>query len=81
MAILHDKVIQLFTDIGVGIQTHSAEVSALKTEIGQKVNDPIVEQFSTDCTELRKEVSTVRVEIAALSLTLISSESCSYFIQ
>jgi CII-binding regulator of phage lambda lysogenization HflD len=81
----------------VGIQTLLAEVSALKTEIGQKLklklklmlmlklklkqNDPVLEQLSTDCTELRKEVSTVRVEITAMSPTVTSFESCSYFVQ
>jgi hypothetical protein len=73
----------------VGIQTLSVEISALKTEIGQKLNlnlnmnlnDPVIEQLSMDFSELRKDFSTVRIEIAALSPTVTSSESCSYFVQ
>jgi hypothetical protein len=73
----------------VGIQTLSVEVSVLKTEIGQKLNlnlnlnlnDPVLEQLSTDFSELRKEVSTVQVEIAAMSPTVRSSERCFYFVQ
>jgi hypothetical protein len=34
------------------------EVSALKTEIAQKLNHPIVEQLSTEFGELRKEILT-----------------------
>jgi hypothetical protein len=83
--------------IAVGIQTLSAEVSALNTKIGQKLNlnlnpnlnpnlnlnpnDPVLEQLSTDFSEIRKEISTVRVEIAAMSPIVTSSESCSYFVQ
>jgi hypothetical protein len=58
---LHDKVIQLSTDFGglvgeisalrsaaAGIQTLSEELSALKTQIGRKLNDPVVKQLSTE---------------------------------
>jgi hypothetical protein len=69
----------------VGIQALSAQVFALKTEIGQNLNlnlnDRVLEQFSRYFSELRKEVSTVRVEIAAMSPTVTSFESCSYFVQ
>jgi uncharacterized protein YdcH (DUF465 family) len=82
IAILQDKVTQLSTDFGrlVGevsalrsasarIQTLSEEVSALKTQIGQKLNDPIIEQLSTEFSELRKEVLTLKAQIAPMSLT------------
>jgi hypothetical protein len=69
----------------VGIQALSAQVFALKTEIGQKLNlnlnDRVLEQLSRDFSELRREVSTVRVEIPAMSPTVTSFESCSYFVQ
>jgi hypothetical protein len=61
IAMLENKVIQLSTDFGrlvgevaslrsasAGIQTLSEEDSALKTEIAQKLNDPVVEQLSTN---------------------------------
>jgi hypothetical protein len=83
IAKLQDKVIRLSTGFGrfvcevssvqsvtVGIQTLSEEVSALKTQIAQKLNGRVVEQFSTDFIELRKEVLTQKVRIAALSLHL-----------
>jgi hypothetical protein len=50
-----------------GIQTLSEKVSALKPEIGQKLNDPVVEQLSTDFSELRKEVLTLKMQIATTS--------------
>jgi predicted RNase H-like nuclease (RuvC/YqgF family) len=69
IVMLQNEVTQLPTDSGrlvgevsalrsatVGIQTLSEEVSALKTQIGQKQNDPIVEQLSTELSELRKDV-------------------------
>jgi hypothetical protein len=53
----------IVTEWAVGIQTLSAEVSGLKTEIEQKLNlnlnDPVLEQLSI-----------VRVEIAAMSPTV-----------
>jgi hypothetical protein len=62
IAILQDKVTQLSTDFGchVGevsalhsasarIQTLLEEVSALKTQNAQKLNDLVVEQLSTNC--------------------------------
>jgi hypothetical protein len=65
IAILQNKVTQLSTDFwrlvgevsalrsaSAGIQTLSEEVSALKTQIAQKLNDPVVEQLSTDFNEL-----------------------------
>jgi chromosome segregation ATPase len=77
IAILHNKVTQLSTDFGhlVGdvsalrsasarIQTLSAEVSSLKTQIGQKLNDPVVEQLSTEFNELRREVSSLKTQIS-----------------
>jgi hypothetical protein len=70
IAMLQDKVTQLSTDFGrlvgevsalrsaaAGIQALSEEVSALKTQIAQKLNDPVVEQLSTELSELRKDVS------------------------
>jgi archaellum component FlaC len=76
IAMLQDKVTQLSTDFGhlggevsalrsdsAGLQTLSEEVSALKTEIEQKLNDAVVEQLSTDFIELRKEVLTLKVEL------------------
>jgi hypothetical protein len=76
-AILQNQLIQLSTDferlvgeVSTGIQTLSEEVSALKTQIGQKVNDPVVEQLSTEFNELRKEVLTLKTQIEAMSLTV-----------
>jgi hypothetical protein len=67
----------------VGIQTLSAQVFALKTVIEQKqnLNDPVLEQFSTDFSELRKEVLTLKAQISGMFPTVTSSESCSYFVQ
>jgi hypothetical protein len=58
IAMLQDKVTQPSTDFdhlvdevsalrsaSVGIQRLSKEVPALKTQIGQKLNDPVVEQL------------------------------------
>jgi outer membrane murein-binding lipoprotein Lpp len=83
---LESKVTQLSTDFGrlisevsalrsaaAGIQTLSESVSVLKTQIPQKLNDPVVEQLSTDFSELRKEVSILKAQIAAMSLTVTSS--------
>jgi hypothetical protein len=60
-AILQDKVTQLSTDfVRLGgevaalrsatarIQTLLEQIPALKAQIGQKLNDPVVEQLSTD---------------------------------
>jgi hypothetical protein len=71
---LEDKVTELSTDFGrlvgevsalrsasAGIETLSEEVSALKTQIRQKPNDPVVEQLSTEFIELRKEVLILKV--------------------
>jgi hypothetical protein len=78
--LLHTKVIQLSTDFGrlvgevsslrsasAGIQTLSKQFSALKTQISQKRNDPVAEQLSTEFIELRKEVLTLKAQIAAMS--------------
>jgi uncharacterized protein YdcH (DUF465 family) len=83
IAILQDKVTQLSTDFGrlvgevsalrsasAGIQTLLEKVSALKTQIEQKVNDPVVEQLSTDFSELRQELLTLKAQIAAMSFTV-----------
>jgi hypothetical protein len=60
----------------VRIQTLSAEVSCLKTEIEQKLN------LDLNLNHLvLEQPSMVRVEIAAMSRTVTSSESCSYFVQ
>jgi uncharacterized coiled-coil protein SlyX len=88
IAILQDKVTQLSTDFGrlvgevsalrsasAGIQTLSEEVSALKTQIGQKLNDPVVEQLSTEFSKLRKEVLTLKTKIAAMSPTVTPSQN------
>jgi hypothetical protein len=61
----------------VGIQTLSAQVIALKTDIGQKLklklnlnlNDPVLEQFSTDFSELRKEVLTLKAAPPSFNLS------------
>jgi hypothetical protein len=71
----------------VGIQTLSVEVSALKTEIGQKLNlnlnlnDRVLEQLSRDFSELRKEVLTLKAQISGMLPTVTSSETCSCFVQ
>jgi hypothetical protein len=80
IAILQDKISQLSTDFGrlvsevsalrsasAGIQTLSEEVSVLKMQITEKLNDSVVEQLSTDFSELRKEVLTQNWQIAAMS--------------
>jgi hypothetical protein len=67
---LQGKVTQLSTDFGrlvgevsalrsaaAGIQTLWEVVSAVKIQIAQKLNDPVVEQLSTEFIELRNEVS------------------------
>jgi uncharacterized protein YdcH (DUF465 family) len=79
IAMLQDKVSQLSTDVGrlvgevsalrsasAGIQTLLEEVSALKTQITQKQSDSVVEQLSTDFSELRKDVLTLKSQIAAI---------------
>jgi hypothetical protein len=78
---LQNKGTQLSTDSGrlggavsalrsasAGIQTLSEEVSALKKQIGQKLDDPVVEQLSTDFSELRKSMLTQKAHIATISL-------------
>jgi hypothetical protein len=85
---LDDKATQLSTPFehfigGVsGLQSAAAriqrllkEVSAQKTEIGQKLSDPVLEQFSRDFSELRKEVLTLKVPIAAMSRTVTASQN------
>jgi hypothetical protein len=56
----------------VGIQALSAQVFALETEIGQKLNlnAPVLEQFSTDFSELRKEVLTLEAHISGMCYPL-----------
>jgi uncharacterized coiled-coil protein SlyX len=86
IAILQYKVTQLSTDLGLlveevsalrsaaaGIETLSEEVSALKMQIGQKVNDLVVEQLSTGFSELRKKVLTQKSQIAAMSFPVTPS--------
>jgi hypothetical protein len=46
----------------VEIQALSEEVSALKTQIGQKLKDRAGEQLSTDFSELQKEPRSLKVE-------------------
>jgi hypothetical protein len=58
-----------------GIQTRSEEVSALKRQIPQKLNDPVVEQLSTDFRELRKEVLILKMRIAVMSRTITPSQN------
>jgi hypothetical protein len=48
------------------LQTLSEEVSGLKAQIGQRRNDSVVEQLSTEFGELEKEVLTQKRQIAAL---------------
>jgi hypothetical protein len=92
IAILQNKVTQLSTDFGrlisevsslrsvsAGIQTLSEEVSSLKTQLAQKLNDPVVEQLSTEFIELQKEVLTLKAQIATMSLTVTSSPSVRSF--
>jgi hypothetical protein len=50
------------------IQTLSEEVSAPKTQIGQNLDDPVVEQLSTEFSKLGKEVLIQNWQIASLSL-------------
>jgi archaellum component FlaC len=84
IGMMQDKVTQLSTDFGhlvgevsavrsasSGLQTLSEEVSALKTQISQKLNDPVVEQLSTYFIELCKEVLTLNADISALSTIVI----------
>jgi hypothetical protein len=40
------------------------DVSALKTQIGLKLNDPVVDQLSTGFSELREELSILKTQIA-----------------
>jgi archaellum component FlaC len=81
--VLQNKVTQLSTDFGrlvsevsslrsasAGIQALSEAVSPLKRQTAQKLNDPVVEQLSTNFSELRKEVLTLKGQIAAMSLDL-----------
>jgi hypothetical protein len=88
IAILQSEVRQLSTDFGrlvgevsalrsaaAGIQTLSEEVCAPKTQIGQKQNDLVVEQLLTDFSELRKEVLTLKSQIAAMSPTGTPSQN------
>jgi hypothetical protein len=83
---LQDKVNQLSTDFGrfvgkvsalqsasAGIQVFSEEGSSLQSQIGQKLNDPVVEQLSTDFIELCKEVLILESQIAAILLTVVRS--------
>jgi hypothetical protein len=57
------------------IHTLLKELSAQKTEIGQKLSDPVLEQFSRDFSELRKEVLTLKVPIAAMSRTVTACQT------
>jgi uncharacterized small protein (DUF1192 family) len=88
IAILQNEVKQLFTEFGrlVGevsalrsasarIQTLSEEISVLKTELAQKQNDPIDEQLSIEFIELRKDVLTLKAQIAVMSLTVTPSQN------
>jgi hypothetical protein len=88
IAILQNNVAQLSTDferfVGVvsglrsaasGIQTFVEEVCALKMEIGHKLKDPVVEQLSTEFSELRKEVLTQKAQIAGRSPTVTPSQN------
>jgi hypothetical protein len=92
IAILQSEVRQLSTDFGhfisevsalrsaaAGIQTLLEEVSTLKTQIAQKLNDPVMEQLSTDFSKLRDEVLTLKAQIAAISPTLTPSHSSYLF--
>jgi hypothetical protein len=42
----------------------------MKTQIAQKLNDPVVEQLSREYIELQKQVLTLKADIAAMSLHL-----------
>jgi hypothetical protein len=83
-----NKFTQLSTDFGrfvgdvsplrsaaVGIQTLLEEVCAMKRQIGQKLNNPVVEQLPTEFSELRKEVLTLKAQITAMSPPSTSSQT------
>jgi hypothetical protein len=50
----------------VGIQTLSEEVSTLKTQIGEKLNHPVVKQLSTEFNELRKEILILKAQMTPM---------------
>jgi phosphopantetheinyl transferase (holo-ACP synthase) len=71
--VLQDKLTQLSTDFErlVGevsaLRSAAAEtqtLSALKTQIAEKLIGPVVEQLSTELSELRKEVLTLKTQTA-----------------
>jgi major membrane immunogen (membrane-anchored lipoprotein) len=79
IAISQSKITQLSTDFGrlvgkvsalrsdlAGDETLSEEISPLEAQIGQNLKDSVAESLSTDVTELRKEVLTHKVQIAAM---------------
>jgi hypothetical protein len=87
IAMLQSEIKQLSTDFGrlvgavsslrsaaAGIQTLSDEVSALKAQIAQKLNDPVVEQLSMNFSELQKEVLTQKAQITLMSPTVPPSQ-------
>jgi hypothetical protein len=61
-----------------GIETILEEVSALKTQIEQKLSDSVAEQLSTEFGELGKEVLIQKWQLAELSSTAISFHSISF---
>jgi outer membrane murein-binding lipoprotein Lpp len=82
IAMLQDKVTQLSTDFwrfrggvsalrsaAAGIQTLSKTISALKKEIAQNTKHPVVEQLSTEFSELRNQVLTLNAKITAITST------------
>jgi predicted RNase H-like nuclease (RuvC/YqgF family) len=85
---LEDRFTQLGTDFGrlhgeVSAQRSAArvvralseEVYALETQIAEKLSDPVVQHLSTEVTELRDEVSTLKRQIAAIPITATSPQS------
>jgi uncharacterized coiled-coil protein SlyX len=92
IAILQDKVTQLSTDFGrlfgevsalrsaaARIDPLSEEVSALKTQIVQKLNAQVVKQLSTELSELRNEVLTLKTRIASILPSSLDSRIISEF--
>jgi hypothetical protein len=88
MALLPNKVTQFSIDFGrlvrevsslrsaaAGIRTLSENVSAQKTQIEDKLKDPIVEQLSTEFNELGKEVLTLKGQIAGMFPTVTPSQN------
>jgi hypothetical protein len=88
IAILQNELKFLTTDFGrlagevsalrsavVGIETLSGEVSCLKTQIEKILRDPVSQQLSTELTELRREISTLKERIAVMPSAVVPSQN------